>query len=174
MTVVRPALARLSRELNAILSIIGDASPTARPIEGLPEGYLQINHFNPKNVLRTDGPSRFFPFFVSQLDEAREVDWARHDSEVEIGLDGVCDSPVQVYERYHDRLDEIETNVCVVFTHIPKEPERAGMGGGWRWHKWGEYIGDGQPQCEYLDDEPGFDDGVWVYSIVPYVVPDES
>jgi hypothetical protein len=25
---------------------------------------------------------------------------------------------------------------------------------GWRWHKWGEYIGKQEPKCEYLADEP--------------------
>lgn len=25
---------------------------------------------------------------------------------------------------------------------------------GWRWHKWGPYIGTQNPKCEYLNDEP--------------------
>lgn len=29
--------------------------------------------------------------------------------------------------------------------------------GGWRWHKWGEYIGKHNPQYEYLDHEIGID-----------------
>lgn len=29
--------------------------------------------------------------------------------------------------------------------------------GGWRWHKWGEYIGKHNPQYEYLDHETGID-----------------
>lgn len=29
--------------------------------------------------------------------------------------------------------------------------------GGWRWHKWGEYIGKHNPQYEYLDHEDGID-----------------
>ena len=28
---------------------------------------------------------------------------------------------------------------------------------GWRWHKWGEYIGKHTPQYEYLSDEKGID-----------------
>lgn len=28
---------------------------------------------------------------------------------------------------------------------------------GWRWHKWGEYIGKHTPCCEYLSDEKGID-----------------
>ena len=29
--------------------------------------------------------------------------------------------------------------------------------GGWRWHKWGEYIGLHEPQHEYLSYEKGID-----------------
>lgn len=25
--------------------------------------------------------------------------------------------------------------------------------GGWRWHKWGPYVGDKHPEHEYLHDE---------------------
>jgi hypothetical protein len=63
-----------------------------------------------------------------------------------------------------------------MFTHVPKEPENAGRGGGWRWHKWGPYIGKGEPTTEYLDDEDGFADGVYVYHFyvvdnVPHEIP---
>jgi hypothetical protein len=53
----------------------------------------------------------------------------------------------------------------VAFTHVAKDPENAGNGGGWRWHKWGEYIGTGQPTTEYLDDEEKFNDGIYTYHI---------
>jgi hypothetical protein len=36
--------------------------------------------------------------------------------------------------------------------------------GGWRWHKWGEYIGKYEPQYEYLYDEPEIEK-VYVYHI---------
>jgi hypothetical protein len=36
---------------------------------------------------------------------------------------------------------------------------------GWRWHKWGEYIGLGKPTREYLNDEPEFADGIYTYHI---------
>ena len=29
--------------------------------------------------------------------------------------------------------------------------------GGWRWHKWGQYIGKYEPKCEYLYDEESID-----------------
>ena len=38
--------------------------------------------------------------------------------------------------------------------------------GGWRWHKWGEYIGKHNPQYEYLDHETGID-YVLVWKLCP-------
>lgn len=38
--------------------------------------------------------------------------------------------------------------------------------GGWRWHKWGEYIGKHTPQYEYLDHETGID-YVLVWKLCP-------
>ena len=51
----------------------------------------------------------------------------------------------------------------LALTEVKKseEPER----GGWRWHKWGPYIGTQSPQSEYLVDEPEID-GVLVWEVV--------
>lgn len=40
--------------------------------------------------------------------------------------------------------------------------------GGWRWHKWGPYIGVQNPQCEYLYDEKNID-VVYTYHIYEIV-----
>lgn len=32
-----------------------------------------------------------------------------------------------------------------------------GKTGGWRWHKWGPYLGKHTPQCQYLDKEQNID-----------------
>ena len=82
-----------------------------------------------------------------------------------VGDYGVVDTPEQFVEDFLDRLEKDPRPLVVCFTHIAKEPENKGRGDGWRWHKWGQYVGHGNPQCEYLDDEDGFDDGVWVYHI---------
>jgi hypothetical protein len=37
--------------------------------------------------------------------------------------------------------------------------------GGWRWHKWGPYIGTHEKQFEYLADEEGIE-RVFCYHIV--------
>lgn len=66
---------------------------------------------------------------------------------------GVCDSVEQVLEKYKEILEGDDHQYFVWFTPVFQDKENAGRGGGWRWHKWGEYIGDLAPKCEYLDDE---------------------
>ena len=41
---------------------------------------------------------------------------------------------------------------------------------GWRWHKWGPYIGTLNPQYEYLDDENFGDDFEYVLCFELYKV----
>ncbi len=64
----------------------------------------------------------------------------------------VVDSPEQFIERYHQLLEEDERIFAVFFTPIRRAEQSSE--GGWRWHKWGEYIGDKTPTTEYLYDEP--------------------
>jgi hypothetical protein len=73
---------------------------------------------------------------------------------------GVCDYPQQVIEKYN--LSERPEKFFVSFVKITKESQPAV--GGWRWHKWGEYIGNKNPQCEYIHDEPDIDE-VYTFSI---------
>jgi hypothetical protein len=75
---------------------------------------------------------------------------------------GVCDSPQQFFEKYGDILRNSERWFCTNFSIITKadQPEH----GGWRWHKWGPYIGSGTPTTEYLHDEPAFEE-VWIYHV---------
>ena len=73
---------------------------------------------------------------------------------------GVCDNASQVLD-YYDALYKEHTDymkdkkfVILLTPMIRKEqPEW----GGWRWHKWGQYIGKFEPKCEYLHDEIGID-----------------
>jgi hypothetical protein len=67
----------------------------------------------------------------------------------------VCDSPEQFIERYGKVLEKDERIFAVFFTPMLKSEQSPE--GGWRWHKWGEYVGDGEPTTEYLYDEPEFE-----------------
>lgn len=75
---------------------------------------------------------------------------------------GVCDSPEQLLSALPDAVANGPTPYVISMVRIDKagQPED----GGWRWHKWGEYVGVRKPQCEYLFDEPDIDT-VWTYHI---------
>jgi len=79
---------------------------------------------------------------------------------------GVVDNPAQFEAKFGQTLKDDLRTFVVCFTHVKKDPDNAGQGGGWRWHKWGPYEGDGTPTREYLDDEQGFLDGVWTYEVL--------
>jgi len=82
---------------------------------------------------------------------------------------GVCDSPEQFAEDFKELIESDPRPMVVMFTHVAKDVSNKGLGGGWRWHKWGPYVGKGTPTREYLDDEEGFNDGVYVYTVYDVV-----
>lgn len=74
---------------------------------------------------------------------------------------GVCDNVDQILER----CPEIAANnrqYIITLTPIVRANQPAE--GGWRWHKWGEYIGTHLPLHEYLYDEKNIDQ-VLVYHV---------
>ena len=75
---------------------------------------------------------------------------------------GVCDHYRQVLTKYPE-LKTSSRKFVLSITPVLKvnQPPR----GGWRWHKWGEYIGDKTPTKEYLYDEPKIEK-VYCYHIL--------
>ena len=69
-----------------------------------------------------------------------------------LGCYGVCDNWEQLLAACPNLDDGFETPYCVSLTPIHKAD--CDEFDGWRWHKWGEYIGVQTPSCEYLFDEP--------------------
>lgn len=81
---------------------------------------------------------------------------------------GVADNIEQIKKHYRQWIEKSDwvITITLVFQH----KENKGKGGGWRWHKWGEYIGNLNPQYEYLDDEEfgeDFQGYVLCYHIYP-------
>lgn len=74
----------------------------------------------------------------------------RHEGDYR-GSYGVCDDVANLLAVYPE-LEAPGREFVVRLTPIVKAKEPAN--GGWRWHKWGEYIGAQDPQCEYIHDEP--------------------
>jgi len=65
---------------------------------------------------------------------------------------GVADNIDQVIFLYGNILEEDERKWFIHFDVIKKKHQPKLW--GWRWHKWGPYIGCQEPTEEYLKDEP--------------------
>lgn len=68
---------------------------------------------------------------------------------------GVCDNAEQAIE-YADNLmwkNILETTDDYIILLVPMFKDSQPKFGGWRWHKWGIYIGEQNPEYEYLYDE---------------------
>lgn len=76
---------------------------------------------------------------------------------------GVGDSIEQVLSLYESKLESFDRLYAIGFTRVDKANQPPN--GGWRWHKWGEYVGTKNPQYEYLYHEPDIDT-VYTFSIV--------
>lgn len=75
---------------------------------------------------------------------------------------GVCDDPFQWLHRFGPALERSTTFYTATFTRIAREEQPATE--GWRWHKWGQYVGNQTPTTEYLYDEPEIS-AVYVFNI---------
>lgn len=76
---------------------------------------------------------------------------------------GVCDSVTQLLTTLRPCLSDPLRMFVVAVVCVCRDEQPAN--GGWRWHKWGPYIGAQQPTMEYLADEPDIDK-VWTYHIL--------
>ena len=75
---------------------------------------------------------------------------------------GVCDNYRQVLEYHKELLNDTDKNYVIGMSTVNRKDEPED--GGWRWHKWGEYIGTQDPQHEYIYDDKHIDT-VYCYHI---------
>lgn len=68
-----------------------------------------------------------------------------------INVYGVADSIDQIKAKYKEVID---SPALIVISVTEMNRSEQSESDGWRWHKWGEYIGTQDPQMEYLYDEP--------------------
>ena len=66
---------------------------------------------------------------------------------------GVADNVEQIKTYFNTYINNLTEKYIISITPVFQHKENKEECGGWRWHKWGEYIGTLNPQCEYLDDE---------------------
>ncbi len=144
-----PKFKELDARMVEFLRITGGRFDSPKEIQ---PGLYEIAHFS------------FNEFLDDSWEEWPEVGKVRHRAVGgEYSSHGVCDSPAQFLKHGIGRfITKSKREFCVSFTHIEK---KADPEGGWRWHKWGPYIGKGKPTTEYIYDEAEFDDGVYVYAV---------
>lgn len=74
---------------------------------------------------------------------------------------GVCDNAEQVIEKYNLKDSELQFTVALRPVRKISQPRLD----GWRWEKWGEYIGIQVSKADYLFDEPEIE-MVYTYRII--------
>lgn len=137
------------RPQDPILFLIGNGGAPRR----LDVGVYQITHFSFDMMLSRNGGN------LRDDDE-----WEPYCDELpgDAPCYGVCDSVGQFMEKFGAALKADAAEYCLSFTRIAKDEQ--GPIGGWRWHKWGPYVGNGEPMYEYLYHEPKFTE-VYVFHV---------
>jgi hypothetical protein len=85
---------------------------------------------------------------------------------------GVADNIEQIKKFYKKQIKSKKEKFCIALSPVWQDRENRGKGGGWRWHKWGTYIGELNPQHEYLDDEDFGENFEYVICFHLYYVKD--
>ena len=117
-----------------ILAIISVATGRSARATEIRPGIYEIGHFGSSAFLR---------------------DYEEYDSFGERGNYGVCDTVEQLLQHYPE-LEAEGRHFVVTITRVRRDQQSEE--GGWRWHKWGEYIGTQNPRHEYLFDDTHIDE----------------
>lgn len=81
--------------------------------------------------------------------------------DLNIGSYGICDNIKNLLDTCLD-LENSDRKFVITLTKIERDKEPSF--GGWRYHKWGDYIGNQEPENEYIYDDKHID-VVYCYSI---------
>lgn len=116
-----------------ILDVIAEANKRSSAPKQLAKGVYEIDHFGGTSFL---SGFEHYPEFKDNPN---------------FDCYGVCDNYQQIFEVCPEIL-ESDRKFVVTVHHLTKKDQSPE--GGWRWHKWGPYIGKQTPTTEYLYDEP--------------------
>lgn len=89
-------------------------------------------------------------------------------------LYGVADNFSQISNYLKEKFKKIEKDnnnidVLVVITATPIIKSCEPADGGWRWHKWGRYIGIRNHKHEYIYDEDDTINVVWCFDVIQVI-----
>jgi len=130
---------------DSLLQMLGALNPDTRT-HVIRDGVYEVPHF---------GSSHFLQDYYECCDDLLDNE-GEHLSSY-----GVVDYPEQLFEKA-SVIEDSPRKFVTCFTRMTRESQP--KEGGWRWHKWGPYLGDKEPRCEYLTDEPDISE-VFCYHI---------
>ena len=78
---------------------------------------------------------------------------------------GTCDNVQQILDEYPE-LQDPNRQFMVLLQKVVRAEQPSQ--GGWRWHKWGPYLGSFEPEHEYIYDETGIEQ-VLIYRIYEWM-----
>ena len=160
---IDPKFAKLDPWTMEILA--GSGAKLSGP-ERLETGFYLCRHWNFYMLFADRNAWKLYPSDLGRELCSREL--CSRELGSNIDAYGVCDSPEQFKRAVGDMLISSPRKFCVSFVRIDRDLSNKGKGGGWRWHKWGEYIGEQTPTTEYLDDEESIET-VYTYHIYELV-----
>ncbi len=137
-------------QMSLLLLAIGTDDPEKVVPIWLQRGVYEISHFSFEYAIGWEPIE--FKYLMPNIDGVHPY--------------GVCDSVEQLITQFGAILDNDERRFVISVTKIQRENQFSK--GGWRWHKWGPYIGIQKPQHEYLYDDTHID---WVFCFHIFQVP---
>lgn len=151
---------RMLQDTDSVLAMIAALNGNTSEVEELRRGVYLIGHFNGE----VPGYNRYPNFYLLNPDDSQEEVESREHIAQMTGTDrdldwsrncyGVCDDLEQLLSHFPE-LEAPGREFYVTLTEVRRDNQPAQY--GWRWHKWGPYIGTHEKQCEYLYDEVGID-----------------
>jgi hypothetical protein len=142
---INPPISPLRDDLLEVLAKMEGNDQTPKKLQ---DGVYQIGHYGSSNFLDGWAYDQFKYFRHKDRDKI----WAKY--QLSINSYGVCDSPDQILAQCPELFAPDRGFVITVTPVIRKNQNPQG---GWRWHKWGPYIGTHKIQHEYLYDEEGIE-----------------
>lgn len=168
---------RRMQELRELRSELGnsdiDAEKVFAEVNQLSDEFLPYSDFqaylkeNNILIMQDDYREDFTGVYISDLNASHVIEHLtdykevrNFDSPIYYERYGVADNASQVLDYYDslckDHPDYVkDKEFIIILTPIFRDSQPSA--GGWRWHKWGPYLGKFESRCEYLHDEKGID-----------------
>ena len=120
------------------------------PIKDFPVGFYHFSQHDVNDLTDYKITNGWYSFSPKDLEGFKDFKGKMRNNY------GVCDNYKQILKEYPELKKDKNRKFVVTLSSISKEGQSSD--GGWRWHKWGKYIGKKKPMCEYIYDEPKIDE----------------